>query len=192
MIRIAITNPEPVDSEALLIRLVLNAGWDYVHIRHPHSSSSEVRKIIEGIPQSLHCRLRIHGHFELINEFNLGGIHLNNRCPNSPRLYTGLISKSCHSVSEVIAAAQCDYVFLSPIFSSISKPGYGGNSFSPDELSKINNYNTPSVIALGGITPQTARLLDYGIFDGYAVLGSLLGNCETEEELTRRIESFDN
>ena len=42
----------------------------------------------------------------------LGGIHLNKRNPEAPPLYKGSISRSCHSLEEIIEYKPvCDYVF---------------------------------------------------------------------------------
>jgi thiamine-phosphate pyrophosphorylase len=141
-----------------------------VHLRHPDGSLRDMRNLIETIPQRLYRRLKLHGHFDLLNDFNLGGVHLNRRCPTAPASFRGEVSRSCHSLDEVIRyAPECNYVTLSPIFPSISKPGYVG-SFTDDELKALP---CDKVIALGGITPDNVAALERYPFAGFAVLGYL-------------------
>lgn len=173
LLRIAIT-PEEADPavEAADITALLNRGWTAVHLRHPRASLRDMRRLIEAIPQRHHPRLRLHGHFDLAADFNLGGLHLNGRCPEAPRWYGGSISRSCHSVDEVIEADGYDYVTLSPIFDSVSKPGYLA-AFTDAELSRLAGIDTPAVIALGGVTAERIDLLRRYNFAGYAMLGSI-------------------
>lgn len=172
MFRIYITPEEISCNEASLIVKLLDGSWDTAHLRHPSASLRDMRNLIEQIPQRLHRRLRIHGHFSLASEFNLGGLHLNRRCPEPPAFYSGALSRSCHSVEEVFEASECDYVTLSPIFDSISKPDYKA-AFTADDLLKLNNIDSPRVIALGGITPDRLSLLAGFNFAGYAVKGAI-------------------
>lgn len=173
MIRIAIT-PETlgdIKREAAAVRSLLEAGWDRAHLRHPGASRSDMQRLIEAIPQELHGRLVLHGHFDLCNFFNLGGLHLNRRCPSPPPLYRGALSRSCHTVGEVMASEGMAYVTLSPVFDSISKQGYL-SGFSPDDFAALADAPVP-VIALGGVTPERIAQLGGMNFSGFAMLGSI-------------------
>ena len=81
--KIAFTTPEITGCEPQMIAAVLDAGWDMVHIRHPEASLTEIKSIIEALPQKYHSRLRLHGHFVLAAEFNLGGIPAVRSLPRS-------------------------------------------------------------------------------------------------------------
>lgn len=167
-IRIAITKPEFIAGESQQIEQLLDHGFDFVHIRKPDASLRDVKNLIENIPYRLRKRLKLHGHFELLNEFNLGGAHLNSRCPVAPPAASHL-SRSCHSLQEVEKAEGMDYLFLSPIFDSISKTGYK-SAFNLDEIKgKIAGKN---VIALGGVTEDKIPLLRNAGFIGAAMLGA--------------------
>lgn len=192
--RIAITTEEILPDEAERIVDVLDSGWDMVHLRHPAASLREMRRLIEAIPQNYHRRLRIHGHFDLTSEFNLGGLHLNRRCPSLPANYRGPFSCSCHSIEEVKRAAACDYVTLSPIFDSISKQGYRA-AFSEKELAEIDKTEgsgvITDVIALGGITPERLHEVKRLGFDGFATLGALMG-ADSPESFRAKLNKFNN
>lgn len=145
-------------------------GWDRVHLRMPQASAEQVLSLIEGVPTQLRPRLTLHDHFRLAPM--VGGVHLNSRNPHAPTGWQGLVSRSCHSVDEVLAAdSWLSYVTLSPVFNSISKPGYNA-AFTPEELARLAQARVP-VIALGGVSGHNLRQLDYYPFAGYAMLGAL-------------------
>lgn len=187
MKKIAITPEKDFANEILFICKILSEGFDYVHIRKPNSSLREVRNLIESIPQEFHNKLKLHGHFELINEFNIGGLHLNHRCPAPPQNCSLRLSRSCHSLKELSEAPErYEYMFLSPIFDSISKSGYK-SAFKDEEITNGLIEYPGKVIALGGITGENiSRIKDYG-FAGGAFLGYLF-NSESIGILSERIK----
>lgn len=174
---LAITPERPSDCEAERVAAMLEAGVDVVHLRHPGASADELRRILRAIPAEWHGRIRLHDRFELAGEFAVGGLHLNGRNPEPPAGYAGGLSRSCHSLAEVKAASgRYDYVTLSPIFPSLSKPGYGGGAFSEAELESISPADR--VVALGGITCERIGALRRYNFIGYAMLGALWGAAD--------------
>lgn len=172
MLRIAITPERPVDGESRKISALLSAGWDRVHLRHPGATAREMSEIIGRIDPRLHGRIVLHGHFSLTDQYNVGGLHLNSRCPSKPVGYNGSLSRSCHSVDEVLAADPIySYVTLSPVFDSISKSDYK-SSFTSDQLLRL--IDSPvRVVALGGVSTETLPRLETFPFAGFAVLGAL-------------------
>ena len=139
-------------------------------------------RLLTLIPEQYHKRIVVHGHFYLKEEFRLKGIHLNLRNPNAPDHYKGHISCSCHSLEEVAESRELDYVFLSPVFDSISKQGYASH-FSEEQL---RGHVDARVMALGGVTAgKIPWLADVG-FGGCAFLGYLFG--VGAEEFCRRVE----
>lgn len=164
---IVITEPGHVNREAEKISALLAAGVDYVHIRKPHWSLREVRNLIEDIPYSFRRRLKLHGHFGLLDDFNLGGAHLNSRCPSAPPTAKAL-SRSCHTIAETASCKGMEYVTLSPVFDSISKTGYK----SAFDLKCLKTQIcAKNVIALGGVTPESIPVLRDTGFYGAAMLG---------------------
>ena len=166
-LNIVITSPKILEGEAGLIQYLLDYGVDYVHIRKPDFSLKVVEEIIRAIPDSYHPRLKLHSHFELMEKYKLGGVHLNSRNPEPPKI-SGKISRSCHSLEELDRPGNIEYQFLSPIFDSITKKDYRGR-FDIDNLTSYI-YNK-KVIALGGVTPERFELLRKTGFRGGALLG---------------------
>ena len=136
MLWIAITSPSFYDGEASFISMLLSHGVDMVHLRKPGASEEDCASLLEALSADVLSRIVIHDFFGLAGQFGLRGIHLNGRCSEVPPDYTGHISRSCHTFDEVRLWKQtCDYVFLSPVFDSISKQGYGA-AFTEDSLAE--------------------------------------------------------
>lgn len=172
---IVITEPGHVSREAQKISALLNAGVDYVHIRKPQWSLREVRNLIEDIPYPYRKRLKLHGHFGLLDEYNLGGAHLNSRCPSAPPTAEAL-SISCHTIADTIGREGMEYVTLSPVFDSISKQGYK-SAFDLNSLK--TQISAKNVIALGGVTPDSIPILRDAGFYGAAMLGYVWKDVKT-------------
>ena len=73
------------------------------------------------------------------------------------RLPSALIGASAHSGPEAASAlrAGADYVTVSPVFLTASKPGYGP-ALGLDGLPRSSPRRSGPVVALGGITPENA------------------------------------
>jgi thiamine-phosphate pyrophosphorylase len=84
------------------------------------------------------------------------GLHMpsNSRFRKIPGLMLG---QSCHNLSEIKRAVAngADYVFLSPVFPTPSKPGYGP-ALGLAKLKALIERSPVPVCALGGITPENA------------------------------------
>ena len=172
---ITITSPEFLSGEAIFIDRLFSQGLDLLNLRKPEASIEAYKQLLLQIPKQWHIRIVLHEHFELSEKYKLHGIHLNRRCSQVPNAYHGSISCSCHTIEEVIAQKDSkDYVFLSPIFDSISKVGYHA-AFSPTSLKQaaIENVIDEKVIALGGITANNIPFVKEWHFGGVALLGDI-------------------
>lgn len=163
---IAITHPYFFEGETNAICRLLDSGWNRVHIRKPDADIDTMYRFLSNIPTQYYPKISIHDHFELATALGLGGVHLNHRNPLPPSGWNGLISRSCHSIEEIEQYSYLDYLTLSPIFDSISKPGYLSR-FTPDNLKALDLKN---VFALGGVTFDRLNELKAVGFAGAAML----------------------
>lgn len=168
---IAITPPYFYEGEAEAISNAFGRGFSRVHIRKPESSREEMVRLLTSIPKDLRHKISLHDHHVLAMEFGIGGIHLNKRNPHAPNDWEGTISISIHSPQEVGRLLSDskripDYLFLSPIFPSLSKPGYKP-LYSFDEYASVAG---PKVYALGGVTSDKLPMLKEAGFGGAALL----------------------
>ena len=162
-----------VGEAARIVALLQRREVDYVHIRKPGARREDMEKLVESIPQAYRNRIVLHDHFPLAEKYRLFGIHLNRRNPEVPRGWKGSVSRSCHSLEEVVRwKNRCDYVTLSPIFDSISKAGYR-SAFTREEIAEAARKGIidEKVMALGGVTFNKMKEVTAMGFGGGMILG---------------------
>lgn len=85
-----------------------------------------------------------------------------------------LVGRSCHSAAELARAGAegCDWAFLSPVFPTASKPGYGP-ALGVEGFGRLRPLGPPAY-ALGGVLPgHVPDLLGAGAA-GVAVMGPVM------------------
>ena len=177
---ILISPEHDVLNEISLLNEMFRAGLEVFHLRKPNKSKEEYRLYIKAIKPEYHNRIVLHQHHDLMNEFNLKGIHFteskrlnlkpqetNNQQPTTNNQFSITISSSFHSKKEIIdCKIDFDYIFLSPVFNSISKSDYLGKEFDISD-SDIN------IVALGGINENNMGNAFKLGYKNIAVLGSV-------------------
>ena len=175
MLQIAITKPYAIDGEDAIIGHLLANGFDIVHLRKPEADIEYCRDLLGRLTPSERSRIIVHDYASLYEEFALRGIHLNHNFTSYPDNYRGTRTRSCHTFEEVARYKdECDYLFLSPIFDSISKRGYI-SKFNHEELLRASREGIidTRVIALGGVTPERIEYLKSLHFGGIAMMGAI-------------------
>lgn len=177
MRRIGITSEIAVFREQERIINFIKSGYvEYFHIRKPSFSLQEMREYLAVFPNEVRQKLSLHDFHSLAFEMGIGGIHINKRNPILKEEYKKKrISVSCHSIEQVKEwKEKANYIFLSPIFDSISKEGYK-SAFSFNELKKYFNDKIldNKVVALGGVTKDNIKELENIGFSSCALLSDL-------------------
>ena len=119
-----------------------------------------------------------HEDVEAVLAVHAGGVHLpSGGSPEAARarLPRALVGASAHSADEAAAllGAGADYVTVSPVFLTASKPGYGP-ALGVEGLARIVAEVPGPVVALGGITPANAGLCLSAGARGIAVMGEIM------------------
>ena len=173
---IVITQPYFFQGEAeRIVQLLSGGAADIVHIRKPLlDNQTQLERLIETLPSELYGRLVLHDCHQLALKYGLRGVHLNSRNPLPPESFEGAVSISCHSLAELAEARKKPYAYmsLSPIFDSISKPGYR-SAFTAQQIAEARQQGLIDhrVMALGGVTfNQVNNVLKMG-FGGAMILG---------------------
>ncbi|MBY8874069.1 thiamine phosphate synthase [Micromonospora sp. PLK6-60] len=122
----------------------------------------------------------------------LGGdaVHLPAAGPYPPPQHA-LVGRSCHDAAELDRLTTEDYVTLSPVFPTRTKPGYGP-PLQPDGLRRLVAASPVPALALGGIeTPaQVAACIGAGAV-GVAVLGAVMRAPDPTEAATTLRDAFE-
>jgi thiamine-phosphate pyrophosphorylase len=116
-------------------------------------------------------------------------VHLAAREP-FPEARPRLVGRSCHNADEVSQAATegCDYVTVSPVYRTASKPGYGP-ALGPSGLAALCRRDLP-VFALGGVMPDSVPdCLAAGAY-GVAVMGPILRSPMVVTEYLERLSRW--
>jgi thiamine-phosphate pyrophosphorylase len=125
-----------------------------------------------------------HDDIDAVVAIGAGGLHLPaSGDPAAARAHLphGLIGASAHSTAEAAAllASGADYVTVSPVFLTDSKPGYGP-ALGLDGLAEAVAAATGPVVALAGITPANAAACMKAGAAGIAVMGDVMRAADPE------------
>jgi len=173
---IIITPEEVVLNETEIINELFQEGLDLLHIRKPFINSEEMTDFIQKIDSRFHHQLVLHSHYDLAKNFNISRFHFR-EIDRQNGLFKSfadkIISTSVHDI-EIFNELNEDweYSFISPVFPSISKKGYGENSTILNDIKKRDNPNV-KLIALGGINEKNISEVFESEVDGVALLGAI-------------------
>ena len=130
---ILLSTPDFFVEEDTIINALFEEGLDLFHLRKPHTEPIYSERLLTLIPQQWHDHIVVHDHFYLVDEFGLRGVHLSKEVNSLPQNYHGSVSRSCHSLDELRDRRGMDYVFLSPVFNSITYPERHAG-YTPEQL----------------------------------------------------------
>lgn len=183
---IIITNPTAVTNEINIIHSLFENGLESLHIRKPDYSENEMVLLLTAIGSDYSNRLVLHSHHHLGDAFGINRFHFQKKNRNCDLriMKTALQSTSTHSIEEFNILKDFDYAFLSPIYPSISKPGYESSENHLESIKKRRNFNT-KLVALGGISMENiSKTLEKG-FDEVALLGTIWNSTHPLENFKK-------
>lgn len=173
---IVITSPTAIANETAIIHALFEEGLTCLHIRKPDFSETAMAAFLAGIAPAYSHRLVLHSQHQLAPTYGIPGIHLTerdrtsltDRFPQAARYTT-----ATHAIATFNTLPELfEYAFLSPVYPSISKPGYTPEHDLLKSITNRTNYQT-KLIALGGITAANIRHTLESGFDDIALLGTL-------------------
>ena len=123
-----------------------------------------------------------HDDLDAVIATDAAGVHLpggSDPAAARARLPRGLVGASAHSATEAAALlrAGADYVTISPVFLTASKPGYGP-ALGLDGLAVAVAAAEGPVVALAGISPENARSCMAVGAAGIAVMGEIMRSAD--------------
>ncbi|GAB1858245.1 hypothetical protein MHTCC0001_30820 [Flavobacteriaceae bacterium MHTCC 0001] len=180
-------------NELEILHQLFQEGLQYYHLRKPNKDYKAHCDYLNQIDSKYHNNIVTHYFHELVNEFDLKGIHFQeakrqdvlgeegsnlkkeefiyNYTENVAIDFSILKSKTISSsFHEPIELQNCtvdfDYHLLSPVFSSISKKGYKGRGFDVNHINK-------RIVGMGGVTANNLSEFTRLGFKGVGVLGGI-------------------
>jgi len=160
----------------------------------------EERRVLLGELVSLERRfgavVTAHEDIEAVAAIGADGVHVpggGNPDAVRARLPGALIGASAHSADEAAALlrAGADYVTVSPVFMTASKPGYGP-ALGLEALASVAARSPGPVVALGGITPENAAQCIAAGARGVAVMGEVMRSVDPQATVERILRGISD
>lgn len=193
---VVIAPEKDIENEIALLNQLFKAGLKYYHLRKPNKTYQQYCEYINQIDKEYHNRIVVHFFHELVNTYELKGIHFQEQkrrdIINTIGSYLEKLNIKGKTISssfhETLELENCefsfDYHLLSPVFSSISKQGYEGKVFDVNHINK-------KVIGMGGVTPKNIEAFKKLGFKGVGVLGGVWHNENPVKALKKIKRKFN-
>ena len=205
--KIVVISPSKVrENEIKNLVQMFEAGLDSYHIRKPTFSTKKLQEYIEQIPKHFHNKIIIHSHHNLARKYNLQGVHYTKkhlernirnwwrekmlRISTSNFIKTTSHGKlsSLYDLEEM----KFDYVFLSPIFDTIT--GKYQSGFYEESIKAAINKTGKKIIARGGIDiTRIEKVKELGFYGLalYSVIWDKENPLEEYLKVIRRCKELD-
>ncbi len=181
---ILLTPPKTQANESTLLNTFFEKGLQTLHLHKPDYNVLQLQKYLNKIDTKWHPKIVLHAYpsnlaaHHPLNDItaNIKGIHLPERVRMEamplPDKFK-IISTSFHYLKDLLACeGEYEYLFISPIFNSISKQGYQA-AFELDDLADAMSRSKYPVIGMGGIAADKMQIVKDLGFAGVGVLGGV-------------------
>ena len=200
---IVISSSRTIENETEIITQFFESGLQTFHLRKRWLSSSRTKKIINGIPQQYHNRIVLHYNHLLARKYKLKGIHLS-KSHKKKKIKTWLILKilrfsnpnievstsynNIGQLMEINKTYNYSYVFLSPVFDSLSSKFQSG--FTENSLSAALQKTQYKVVARGGVDMEALEKASRIGFEGLAFYSSIWKKKDPSAEFHKTLDRF--
>ena len=176
---------------------VFRGGSRWFSLREKDLPAAERRALLADLVElgrPFGALVMAHEDIGAVEAVSAAGVHLpagSDPAAARRRLPRGLIGVSAHSENEAGAQlrAGADYVTLSPIFLTDSKPGYGP-ALGLDALAAAAAKAPGPIVALGGITPHNAAACLAAGARGVAVMGEIMRAADPEATIRQLLAAL--
>ncbi len=160
------------------VRLSVLGGATAVLLREKDLPSAHRQRLsCELAPLLGGGRLGIASDVDLAAEQPRPWVHLAQRDAMFDRSFEAMVGRSCHNAQEVRRARieGCDYVTVSPVELTASKPGYGPALGEAGLRAIADEAGVMPFWVLGGVTPNNVERWVTAGARGVAVMGGVMG-----------------
>lgn len=159
----------------------------------PGPERHELARALAEVTAAHGARLLVASDRDLAVEVGAAGVHLASEDP-LPDTEGLLLGRSCHDATEVVGARDggVDYMTVSPVAPTSSKPGYGPALGTVGVAALATAAAPVPVLGLGGVTPEDTRaVLDAGAH-GVAVMGAVMRAADPSDVVTAFLDVMDS
>lgn len=169
-----------------VVDAALDGGCRWILLREPDLDTAALTTLAHELLPKCRARgagLAVSADLETAAAIAADGLHLPQRLADPDRIErararlgpSALIGISCHAQAEADAAAGlgADYITMSPVFLTESKPGYGP-AIGLDGLREYVSRLSVPVVALAGIGEANAAAVRAAGAAGIAVMGNVM------------------
>lgn len=181
-----------------VVRAAASGGADTVILREkdlgPDARLALGRSVVDALAGTA-TRLVVASDLALARSLDAAGVHLAQRdeAVRVPDPNSWLVGRSCHDAAEVAAAwaEDIDYVTVSPVFTTASKPDHGPplGPAGAMALSSSGSGDRP-VYALGGVTADNAGACLQAGSSGVAVMGAVMASPDPRATVERLVAAM--
>jgi thiamine-phosphate pyrophosphorylase len=187
-------------SHAEQVARLCEGGATFIQLREKHLAPRDFYREADSALREARARgarLIINDRADLSLALGADGVHLgqDDMPPRAARALLGreaIIGFSTHSVEQARAASRLpiDYVAIGPVFATSSKE-------NPEPLVGLEGVRRvreavgrTHLVAIGGITPESAADVIEAGADSVALIGALIANAFDPAEITRRTRTL--
>jgi thiamine-phosphate pyrophosphorylase len=198
---ILISPSDKKESEIPLLLNMFEQGLPTYHVRKTKYSTRQLQSFLKEIPEKYHKRIVIHSHHELAMKFNLKGVYISrSHKKRKIGLWFSMLwlrfRKSDLQVSSTVRHTEnisenelkYNYVFLSPVFDSLSGNFQAG--FSESNIKSALQNTKSKVIARGGISADKIQKAQELGFAGVAFYTSIWKTKDPAQEFLKVKKKF--
>ncbi|UJH92071.1 thiamine phosphate synthase [Antarcticibacterium sp. 1MA-6-2] len=171
-------------------------GLPLLHVRKPGMTEEDLKIWLSQFDEKHLRKMVLHQHHHLAEILQVKGINIKESFRSKKEDLKSYIerfqsegltvSSSFHDPEKVKKEASAfDYIFLSPVFTSVSKTGYEGQAF------RVENF-PHKVIALGGIEIDKILKAKKMGYSGVAVMGGVWLSGNKHKAFTEIFKEYRN
>lgn len=163
--------------EDKILAALFDTGLECLHINKPGSSPMYAERLLTLLPEDTYRYIYVHDHYYLKNEYDLGGIHIDDPDMEVPQGYRGKLGRTCNELERLKELKRkSNFVFLRQ------------DNATDKELQEASRHGLidKKVYALGGITLSSiGRARDLG-FGGVVVCSDLWNRFDIHSQTDYR------
>lgn len=176
---IVMTRPDFFIEEDKILTALFDEGLDSLHLYKPNTEPVLSERLLSLIPESYCKKIIVHEHHYLKNEFNLGGINVDNENAEIQNSFRNKVSCTCNKLENLYdknVRKKFQYSLLDSTFTG---------KYSLEQLQKASDDDAinKKVYAMGNVTIDNIRQAQELGFGGVVVRGDLWNKFDIHRQV---------